>query len=503
MNPPRSAMMPRMVRSRRRLALLWLLAILVVAAAAIVLAVRHFTGSGDEAKASPSQHFHSRPDLRPPVLTLATKTADASPGYVFLAPKRVSGQRGPAILDEDGKLVWFRPSNAKEGVVADDLNVQRYRGRPVLTWWEGHTVPKRGYGRGSWVIADRSYRQIARVRAGKGLYGDLHEMQLTPRGTALIGIYDAVDANLAEVNAPPGGMAIDSVIQEVDVRTGKVVWEWHSIDHVGLGESYVNAPRDRKIPMDYFHINSIDETPDGDLLVSGRNTRALYKVDRPSGDVEWRMGGKRSDFALDPGVRFAYQHDARWQKDGTITMFDNESTPKVRDESRVLTLAVDEPERRVHLVRALTHPDGILSGAEGNAQLLPGGGMFVGWGIARRVSELGPDGELRFDLKMPDDTDTYRAYRFPWTGRPVKPPDAVAERDGDHVTAYASWNGATEVTRWQLLAGPSPRALRPVGGAQRTGFETKIEADTSAPVLAVRAFGGKRVLGTSKPIPNE
>jgi hypothetical protein len=493
-------MMPRMVSSRRRLSLLSLLLIVVAAAAVILLAVRNDKDSGgkSEAKPSPSQHFRSRPDLQPPVMTLTTKTADATPGFVFLAPKRIGAQRGPAILDENGKLVWFRPS--KGNLVADDLTVQRYRGRPVLTWWEGHTVPKRGYGSGSWVIADRSYRPIARVRAGHGLQGDLHEMQLTPRGTALIGIYHAVNANLAEVNAPPGGKAMDSVIQEVDVRTGKVLWEWHSIDHVGLGESYVNAPKDRKIPMDYFHINSIDETPDGDLLVSARNTWTLYKIDRPSGDVEWRMGGRRSDFALDPGVRFAWQHDARWREDGTITLFDNESMPDVRDKTRILTLGVDEKNRRVHLERALTHPDGILSGAEGNVQLLSDGGVFVGWGLGRRVSEMGPNGELRFDVKLPGDTDTYRAFRFPWVGRPVKRPAAVAERDGDHVTVYASWNGATEVTRWQLLAGSSPRALRPVGSARRTGFETKIEADTSAPVLVVRALAGKRALGTSKPI---
>jgi hypothetical protein len=497
-----SAIMPRMVRSRRRLSLLALLLVAVAAAAVILLAVGRDEDAPVATKpkpgASPSQRFHSRPDLRPPAMTVTARSDDATPGFVFLAPKRRSGQGGPAILDEDGKLVWFRPT--KRGIVADDLSVQRYRGQPVLTWWEGRTVPKRGYGSGSWVIADRSYRQIARVRAGHGLHADLHEMQLTPRGTALIGIYTPVDANLAEVNAPAGGKAMDSVIQEVDVRTGKVLWEWHSIDHVALGESYVNAPRDRKIPMDYFHINSIDEDANGDLLVSARNAWALYKIDKRSGDVVWRLGGKRSDFALGPGVRFAWQHDARWQPDGTITLFDNESTPKIRDETRILTLAVDEPKRRVRLERALTHPDHVLSDAEGNAQTLPGGAVMVGWGLGRRVSEFGPDGKLRFDVKLPGDTDTYRGYRFPWTGRPAKRPVAAAERDGDHVTVYASWNGATEVTRWQLLAGSSPRALRPVASAPRAGFETAIEADTEAPFLAVRAFSGARALSTSKAI---
>ena len=113
------------------------------------------------------------------------------------------------------------------------------------------------------------------------------------------------------------------------------------------------------------------------------------------------------------------------------------------------------------------------------------------------MSELGPDSELLFDLRMPEDTDTYRAFRQPWVGRPADRPAVAADRSGDRLTAYASWNGATEVTRWELLAGASPDALRPVATAGRDGFETALEAETAAPWLAVRALDGNRVLGTS------
>jgi hypothetical protein len=383
-------------------------------------------------------------------------------------------------------------------LIANDLRVQRYRGRPVLTWWEGRTN-NRGYGKGTWVIADTSYREIARVRAGNGSHGDLHDMVLTDEGTALITVYEAVKADLSIVGSPKGGEAMDSIIQEVEIPSGRVLWEWHSMDHVALAESKSVPPRTLRLPYDYFHINSIDVDADGDLIVSARNTWAVYKIDRPSGDVLWRLGGRRSDFALGHGVRFAWQHDARRMPDGTITVFDNQATPRVEDESSAVVIDVDEPRRTATVVREFTHPDTVLAIAEGNAQMLPTGGVLVGWGMARRVSEIGRDGELLFDLRLPRDTDTYRAYRMPWRATPAEPPRMAAERSGETVTAYASWNGATEVTHWELLAGEDPQSLRRVAITGRQGFETEITAQTTAPWVAVRALRGAKPLGRSAP----
>jgi hypothetical protein len=470
----------------------WTIAGLIV----VLLAFDLATSGSEPARAvrapAGDVHFSSRPDLTPPLLTVGAHKAGTAPGFVFLAPKRTSGQSGPTILDEQGQYVWFKPS--PKGTVIDDFTVQTYRGKPVLTWWEGKTS-SRGYGEGSWVIADASYREIARIHAGEGLKGDLHELQLTDQGTALIPIYHAVKQDLRPVGAYADGETVDSIIQEVDIASGKVLWEWHSLDHVDITESHAGPPQKTRFPYDYFHINSIDVDTDGNLLVSARNTWTIYKLDRKTGDVLWRLGGYRSDFALGDGVRFAWQHDARRQPDGTITLFDNESTPKVGDHSRVLRLTVDEATRKVTVARVFEHPDGLLAFAEGNAQALPGGQTFVGWGMGRRVSELGRDGQLLFDVKLPEDADTYRAYRFPWTGQPEGRPDVAVTPDGVAV----SWNGATEVTRWQVLAGPSPDALVPVADAHRTGFETKIPVSANAAYVAVRAFAGSRELATSEP----
>jgi hypothetical protein len=448
-----------------------------------VTAAKRSATAKAKAKLAPDQVFRSRPDLKPPDMP----TTGQAPGYVFLAPKRTPGQNGPTILDARGRVVWFHP--LPKGTTADDFKVQTYGGKPVLTWWEGK-FHKGGYGAGSWVIADGAYQEIARVRAGDGMQGDLHDIQLTDRGTALIAIYAQVKRDLTELGSYADAQVLDSIVQEVDIATGKVLWEWHSLDHVGIGETYVNFPRKPSQVMDYFHINSVDEDDDGNLLISARNTWAVYKVDKRGGDVIWRLGGRRSDFGMAAGTRFAWQHDARRQADGTITIFDNQSMPKIGEATRLLTLDVNERERRATVVRALTHPDKILSGAEGNAQLLADGSVFTGWGLGRRVSQIGPAGDVRFEVKLPANADTYRAFTGPWTGRPTEPPVATAERRGDAVTAWASWNGATGITRWELLAGTQPDALRPIAKVAATGFETAISASTSAPYVAVRPTGG-------------
>jgi hypothetical protein len=440
----------------------------------------------------PDRRFASRPDLTPPAFTVEGRTRD----FVFVSPKRRNGQAGPAILDARGEYVWFKPM--AKGVVADDFRVQTYRGQPVLTWWEGKTNP-RGYGQGTWVIADASYREIARVKAVGPVGGDLHDIELTDEGTALIPVYEIVPADLTPIGAYADGEAVDSVIQEIDLETGELVWEWSSLEHVGLTESLAGIPQKTRFPYDYFHINSIDVDADGNLLVSARNTWAIYKLDRKTGEVIWRLGGYRSDFALGEGVRFAWQHDARRRADGTLTLFDNQATPKVGPRSRALTLRLDEDTMRATAAKIVEHPDGILSIAQGNSQLLDDGHTFVGFGSGRRVSEFDAGGRLRFDIRFPDAVDSYRGYRFAWRGEPSEPPRAAARRVDDAVQVAASWNGATAVTDWEVLAGPSPDALQPAGKAHRRGFETTIPVRTEAAYVAVRALAGTRELAVSEP----
>ena len=107
------------------------------------------------------------------------------------------------------------------------------------------------------------------------------------------------------------------------------------------------------------------------------------------------------------------------------------------------------------------------------------------------LSEFAPDGELLFGASYPREGESYRAFRFPWTGKPEGEPAIAAEsREDDRVTVYASWNGATEVESWQVLAGPAADRLEPIGSAPRKGFETEIEVQTKQPWVGVRARDG-------------
>jgi len=190
------------------------------------------------ARSSELQHFVSRSDLRPPTVTVTTAAGASarSPGDILLAPYAGSGQYGPMILDGNGDLVWFKP--VPHGSRAADLRVQTYEGRPVLTWWQDPLVAG-GRRDAGVVIADSSYDDVAIVRAGNGYQPDLHAFEITPRGTALFTVYDAIRCNLSAYGGPADGAVADTLFQEVDLRTGLVRSEWHALDHVALADSYM------------------------------------------------------------------------------------------------------------------------------------------------------------------------------------------------------------------------------------------------------------------------
>jgi len=436
------------------------------------------------------QHFVSRPDLQPPTVAVTTHSPGGSPGYLFLAPYSGPGQYGPMILDESGSLVWFK-ALAPRGTRAADFRVQQYEGRPVLTWWQDPLRSATGRGAGI-VIADSAYRDIAIVRGGNGYQPDLHEFQITPQGTALITVYNGIDCDVRSVGGASDAAVADTIVQELDLESGLVRFEWHSLDHVALADSYVSGARSSQVtPFDYFHINSIDVQQSGDLLLDARNTWAAYDVERHTGQVRWELDGKHSSYRMGPGTRTAWQHDAREQPDGTITFFDNGAAPATHSQSRAIQVRLDPQAMTATLVRALQHPTPLVAGSQGNAQTLAGGNWLLGWGEVPYVSEFGPGGQLLFDAHLPRPYESYRSFRLPWTGQPTGPPVFASVRQpgaGGRIV-YASWNGATAVASWRVLAGPSARTLAVVAAAPRSGFETAIAlpAAISGAYLEVQA----------------
>jgi hypothetical protein len=449
------------------------------------------------------QSFRSRPDLKPPTVTVTTHAAGTSAGDLFIAPYSGPGQYGPMILDEDGAMVWFKPLSP-QGTRAADFRVQQYEGKPVLTWWQD-PLTAGGSSKAGEVILDSSYRQLAVVRAGNGYQPDLHEFQITPQGTGLITVFNGINCDLSAIGGRRDAAVADTLVQQIDLKTGLVMFEWHSLDHVALSRSYASGRHaSRKTPFDYFHINSIDVQPNGDLLIDARNTWAAYDVDAHTGRVRWQLGGKHSSFKMGKGTRTAWQHDARRQPDGTITFFDNGATPAIHPESRAIALRLDSQTKTATLVRQDEHPaKALVAGSQGNLQALPGGAWVVGWGEVPYISEFSPAGQLLFDAHLPAAYESYRAYRLAWSGRPTDSPAlATAKPPVAHggATVYASWNGATDVASWRVLAGSSPKTLTPARSSLRSGFETAISlpAALAGPYVQAQALDAAgTVIGAS------
>ena len=435
------------------------------------------------------RRFRSRPGLVPPKLTAEEYGGTAAPGLIFLSVIQGRGQNGALIVDDSGEPVWYLPATPK-GHEMFDLKVVQYQGGPALAWWEGIRVL--GQGAGHWVIANSSYETVATVVVGNGYPGgDIHDFLLTASNTAIVAAYNTIEWDLRDLGGKKDAPLIDCVVQEIDIATGCVLFEWHNVDHVDLDESYREVdPDEPDAAHDYFHYNSVAEDEDGHLIICARNTWATYKVDRISGDILWRLGGKQSDFRLDEDAETAWQHDSRPLGDGIMSIFDNSASPPIRDESRGLLLKLDVDQKRATVEREYVHPEGISAGSQGSMQVLPNGNVLVGWGSEPLLSEFAADGSLILDIRFPKAKQSYRARRFEWVGRPTDLPLLAVDSDAEgKVTVHASWNGATEVAAWRVLAGASDDDLSAVGQpSTRTGFETAITVNSDASYFAVEAL---------------
>jgi hypothetical protein len=438
------------------------------------------------------QHFRSRPDLLPPSIAVSSNSAPASEGDIFLAPQFGPSQNGPMILDPRGRLVWFQPYPVARNTLITDFRVQSLKGQPVLTWWQGFT--NHGTGEGQGVIFDANYRRIAVVNAGNGLQMDLHEFLITPQGQAYV-----IAVSPVSLPSVPHKPVYDSVVQEIDLQTGLVLFEWHALDHVALGDSQF-TPNSPGQVFDPYHANSAAVDRDGNLIVSLRDTSAVYKINRSTGNVIWTLGGKRSSFKMGSGTTTAFQHNAIVQPDGTLTIFDDGAgPPTVHNYSRGIRVALDTRRMTATLIKEYDHSPQTSSAFEGGIEDLGNGDVFLGWGQQPYFSEFNGSGQQIFDAHFVAPTGSYRAYRFQWSAQPPTTPAlAVSPASSGTSELYASWNGATDVAAWRVLAGSTSGSLTPVGRTAASGFETAIAAGSEAPYLAVQPLGSSgNVLATS------
>ncbi len=443
------------------------------------------------------QSFYTMPGVQAPILDVTVPDRDPAAGDVLTTNGPGPGQYGPLIYSPSGRLVWFEKLSA--GQAAENLSEQTYAGRRVLTWWKGRVLSL-GFGQGEDVIMSSSYETVARITGGNGLRADLHDFQIAPHDIAYITAYNPVRCDLRPVKGVSGGTILDTAIQMIDIKTGLVRWEWHSLDHVGASESEVETPGESS-PWDYFHLNSIDPQPDGRILISARSTWAGYELEAGTGRVLWRLGGNSSSFEMGPGTKMAWQHDGRMLGDGEVTFFDDGSNPPIHRQSRALRITLDLKAHRARLAAAYTHRDPpLLAASQGNAQTLADGNTVVGYGGVPAISEFATDGSLIFDAHEPLDMSFYRAFRFPWSARPRTPPAIVAglNNTGEETIVHASWNGATDVASWRVLAGQRTGSVTAQTTIPVAGFEDSTTLPRKYAYAAVQALDSAgRPLGTS------
>jgi Arylsulfotransferase (ASST) len=450
-----------------------------------------------EAAPADEQSFYTLPGAEAPLMDVTVGDRDPAAGLILTTNGPGPGQYGPLIYRPDGRLVWFDRLGGDE--TAENLSEQTYEGRHVLTWWRGRVL-ELGFGQGEDLIMDSSYRTVARVKGGNGLKADLHDFQLAPHDVAFITAFNPIRCDLTPVKGARNGVITDTAIQEIDIRTGLVRWEWHSLDHVAATESEVETPDDGS-PWDYFHLNSIEPEPGGDLLISARSTWAGYLLEGGTGRIIWRLGGNRSSFKMGPGTRMAWQHDARVLGNGELTFFDDGSNPPIHSQSRALRIKLDLGSHTAILTSSLTHRDPpLLAASQGNTQTLSDGNTLVGYGGVPAISEYDSAGRLLFDAHQPLDMSFYRAFRFPWKAQPSAPPAVLASLNntGEETIVHASWNGATDVAAWRVEAGTKPGSLRTLARIPADGFESSTTLPRSYAYAAVEALDSAgRVLGSS------
>ncbi|KAI1828971.1 hypothetical protein DTO027I6_10194 [Penicillium roqueforti] len=437
--------------------------------------------------------YKSRPDIYPPVFKVEKSDPNKlSPGYIFITPYELSNP-GPYIFDNTGELVWSGWGTSGPGN-AHGMHVCKYNGADHLCFFQGNQ--QKGYCRGHGIIMNKQYRVVRSVQPGGGMASsDMHEFRPINGGkSALLTIYQQRQFDMTPWNVKTGvGWLMESVFQEVDVETNKVLFEWRSLDHVDPSMSYTwPAHTDTSgtglnvhEPWDYFHINSVDKNADGDYLISSRHTCAIYKVSGKDGSVLWRLHGAQPTFK-NINFSFSQQHDARWLFENAthsvVSLYNNgyNGFNRTHTYSAGMIILIDHVENTALQLRdyAPIHHD-LVSSSQGNLQMLPNRNVFIGWGNNPFVSEHDEAGNLLFWGAFAKDTVmNYRAMKFEWGGMPTDSPALwTYSRTAEPISPtsfYVSWNGATLVKTWRFYGAMNltwPWTL--LDEVAKTGFETE------------------------------
>ena len=367
----------------------------------------------------------------------------------------------------------------------------------MLTWWQGRILEV-GFGQGENVIYDSSYRQIARVRAGNGYHADLHEIRLQPDGTAWVDAFDPIHMNLSALHGRANGVLTDCVVQQIDIKTGLVMWEWHALGHVPLTDS--NNPRRGTTTRGTTSTSTPPTRADsGDVLLSA--PQHLDAVRRGHPQRRDPLAARRQAQQLQRLLRDALLLAARrGMALGRADLGVRQRLDATEGEGIARAAA---RTRRVqphgHAAQSIHQPSRrLLASSQGNTLALPGGDWLMGYGGLPNFTEYDASGHVLLDGSLGKNVQDFKTFIAPWSGHPRTRPAVSAKKSGSSLSVAVSWNGATDVASWRVQAGSSSTSLAVVATAPRAGFETTIKAASAGPYVQVQGLDAQgNVIGTS------
>jgi hypothetical protein len=462
--------------------------------------------------------FLSAPNLHPPKLStnVKTQTSKLAKGDFLVdnfpnltAPGPLTGEGGPLVLDSKLQPVWFLPIGTN--VTSTNLEQQTYNGKPVLTYWKGVVTSSGASTSGEVDIVDQDYRNVATIKASLPWIISVHDAVISGPDIWVTVYRTVPNTDLSAEGGASTGILYDSGVQEFNIKTGKLEFTWDAMDHVPLSQAQQHAPPPAAAanPWDAYHINSIQLLPGNEMLVSLRNTWAAYLINTKTSQTIWTLGGNASSFKVAGNAAFAWQHDVRILPHNQVSLFNDNccaiTGPGVfgprNGASGGLVLNLNTSAHTASLANSYTHSKPPLDPAFlGSMSVLSNGNALVGWGSQPYFSEYSKSGQLLLDALWPGKDLSYRAlFTGNWVGTPFFPPSGAARKVKGKATVYASWDGATQVTAWKVLAGSNANHLPVVATHAKTGFETTITLAKSAKVYKVQAFDAKgHLLRTSK-----
>jgi len=396
------------------------------------------------------------------VTTLITN--EVSDGYIFIAPyPRQQSHTAPYIMivDNNGALIYYKFLTAH----ANDFKKQ-----PTgdLTYFV--------YANRTQYVMDTAYTVTEEIKTKNGYQTDMHDFLMLPNGNVMLLAYEEKRVDMSQIveGGYPDAVVFGCRIQELNPDR-EVIFEWSGFDHYEFTDSYDDLTTET---IDYIHCNSIEIDTDDNILLSSRDFNEITKINHKTGEIMWRLGGKNNQFEFINAIgaedlEFVRQHDARRAPNGNITLFDNRTF--VSTYSRAVEYEVDEINMTAKLVWEYRNDPDIYTMGLANTQRLTNGNTIIGWGHSRTyaVTEVKQDGTKLFELSIPREMQNYRAFRFPWSGKPNSEPALHVMTSTQAITLTYSWNGATDVVAYKVYGDKNDPPTTLITTQPKTGFETQ------------------------------